>query len=300
MFSNNNNNVSKLTGQIHILFENMSLFLKDVVVFTFNQELKSKQKSFFLIGYEHKRGFSKRIYGDPKTTAEGADFKWQLRNLRWHLAKYAEKMNIYDDVLDDLTGFLLDTCYKCYLGSSLLTKAASDHNLLNDSFEVCIELVSAIEEAEFYLSLKHESSELKKSLQKQFNTFNNHSNLSVKALKFTEEFLVPSLLKEVTSGSDQVKPITKLILNYVQPQLVKDMKEDDSGSTVQSSSTNTPMRNTSNTLPINQSMDSSMIIINTPTVKNKPIDQLKKFSQKRTPPKKVTSTDVMDGSFVMI
>lgn len=306
MFDNNNYHVSKMTGQVHTLFQDVSLFLKEVVKLTFNQEPKSKQRSFFLIGYEHKRGFSKRIYGDPNTATEACDFKWQLRNIRWHLSKYAEQMNIYEDVLDDLTGFLLDICYKCYLGSSLLTEAA-DQNLLTDSFEVCIELVGAIEEAEFYQSLKSSSTKLKINLEKRINALEDDSSPSVKALNFIEEFLVPGLIKEIANHATQTKPITKLILNSVQPQFSK----DDSGICADMSLTlasSTPIQNMSKKpenlrtprLLANQSMNSSMVIVDTPTINNKPLDQIKKFSQKRTPGKNCTSPDLMDGSFVMI
>ena len=304
---NNNYHVSKITGQVHTLFEDMSLFLKEVVKMTFNQEPKDKQRAFFLIGYKHKRGFSKRIYGDPNTATEGGDFKWQLRNIRWHLSKYSEQMNIYEDVLDDLTGFLLDTCYKCYLGSSLLTEAANQ-NLLKDSFEVCVELVGAIEEAEFYQNMKSSSTKFRINLEKKINALEDLSNPSAKALSFVEELLVPGLIKEITNDSIQTKPITKLILNSVQSQFSK----DDSGICADmpgfTSTSSTPIRNMSNKPEIpgtpqllaNQSTNSSMVFIDTPTVKNKQLDEIKKFSQKRNPGKNSPSPDVMDGSFVMI
>ena len=300
---------SKVIGQIHSLFEDVSIFLRKVIIHTFNNEIK--QKAFFLIGYQHKRGFSNRIYGDPKTAEEGGDFRWQLRNIRWHLSKYAEQINIYEDVLDDLTGFLLDTCYKCYLGSKSLSEVALDQSLLDDSLEVCFELVSAIEEAEFYQNLKEISTELKDKIKKQIDTLQDPSHPTMKALKFVEDVLLPSLVKEIGSGQEEAKPATTVLLNSVKPCFTKDLEDDSgiyadiSGSTVASSSASTPMRSTPNVrgshLLANQSMNSSMVIIDSPNVKNKPIDQLKKFSQKRSPSaSKGSPPDQMDGSFLLI
>jgi len=326
--------------EVHKCLNNISNLLKEVILFTYGQEPQSKQKKFFLVGYEHRKGFSKKIFGDPNNCDEGVDLKWQLRNIRWHLAKYAELMNMYEDVLDDLTGFLLDTTFQCYLGSAHLHKMLADPNLLNDCVEVCLEIVGAIEDAGFYQGIHTIASELRQKLEHQ--ELNQTPGSSTKASKDTEETLVKNDFIGAQKSTDK-KPIS----NSIHTQFSKKIDEDSgifgdvSGISghVQTSVTSTPVQDnkkstrqkptTSPHTPmqtatpgkhqsfssqrlqqkkLDTSMNSSMVIIDTPTIKNKPIDILKQTSnssqKKKTPlsslKKRSSKDDEMDGSFVLI
>jgi hypothetical protein len=315
-------------GHIHNCLNEFSTLLKEVIILTRNHETGSRQRQFFLIGYNHRRGYSKRLHGDPKECPEGVDLKWQLRNIRWHLKHYAELMNLYEDVLDDLTGFLLDTTFKCYLGSTRLNEVVSDPDLFNDCIEVCKELASAIEESEFYQNLNQNAVEVKVKLDElqQFVAVQGKALVmdSQMVLNFVQNTLLLEIKKENSTFN---KPVTKHLLDVIVPQLVKNAGEDSGivydlltstpstpslpRDSLSKKSTPVPRRNKAATLkqestPISSRslMDTSMVIVDTPVLKNKHIEQVKETTprsrRKNKNREERKNGDSMDGSFVLI
>ena len=323
---------SSMLGYIHSCLHEFGTLLKEVIIVTRDRETGSRQRQFFLIGYNHRRGFSKRLYGDPNECPEGEDLKWQLRHVRWHLKHYAEQLNLYEDVLDDLSGFLLDTTFKCYLGSTRLTEAVSDPNLLNDCIEVCQELVSAVGDSELYQSLHQNVVDVKRKLDKIQKSAVIQSVTSVvdsqSVLDFVQETLLLQIKKE---NSEFNKPVTKRLLNLIVPQLAKNSDEDSgivcdllpqtpspstpSPKRVSSTKKSTPASKGPKKMPPSKHestpisseilMESSMVIVDSPVLKNKQLEQVKETPTRTRRNNnnyndKKSGGDSMDGSFVLI
>lgn len=282
-----NTHISQWTAidHVHCCISETSKLLKQAVIYTYNQKSPEDQKKFYLIGYKPRsQGFHHRkIYGDPSKEKEGGDIKWQLKNLRWHNQEYAEYMNIYEDVLDDISGFLLfDVIHDCYFGSSKLSVCFSDKQFLYDCIEACEELVNAIQDSSFYVDIQKEAYETSRKL----------------------EFLSLSASKLKDFNGDKFD----ILLKQFEMTVQKDENEshhsnEDSGIYSTDITVNSTHLRTFNT-PSTKSplpMDSSMVIVETPVVHNKKISIVKdSIKACNSPELNSDKVDEIDGSFVLI
>ena len=291
--------------------------LHATISYTYKQLSESKQKSFYLIGYKSRRGWQTKIYGDPSNVEEGHDIKWMLKNLRWHWEKYSAYMELYEDAFDDITGFLLsDLVQEEYAdsGSNGASVQSENFDLLDDCFEACLELVTAISESKFYQPICFEVAPFQHNIESmlpivsQFKVFRTkqegvqteNSLATDKVISFLGGQLLKELNKEskVKSANPADKPVTNFFLYTVMPRF--ENANGDSG--------------IDELFDNSRETDNSLVIIDhfQSTPQNKALERIKKhgkgFSPRissgkgkgYSPQNSSRNGDQMDGSFLVL
>lgn len=307
---------SALFQFIRYCLQETAVALHQTVVFTYKQQPKTKQKHFFLSGFKAKTSWNTsqwKIFGNPEECKEGHDMKWLLKNLRLHWKEYALQMNLYEDVLDDITGFLLfDIIQKGLIYDDDSKNGIVDVKFVKDCYDACLEMLSAIIESEYYKEISQAIEKIKQNIEamlllipeyevfvKQQEHVAKEELLTGKVIDFLKDnSLAEALRKEemIKSSKPTEKPLTNYFLFTVIPRFAKHQltSSSDSGVVVDDMSD----------VLTSGSADTSLVVIDgfqsTPVaVKNKVVDRLR-LKDKSTLGKLTGKSDTMDGSFVLL
>ena len=232
--------------------DQLSKALHVTIVCAYKQLPLNKRKSFFLASFNPwklvKKGLKKRNnFGDPSKNDSGHDIQWLLKNLRFNIPFYAEKLDMEEDDFDDLSGFLLDSirnqlAHQYYLkpfdendpGNPWLRK----HFITKDCIDASVELVAAIYDSEYFASVQSDVEKIKNNLERMRTVLEEHKLYKDRkkvaegkpldtdmVLKFlTSDALVQQLEaeKKLENGSPIEQPLTHFFQMIVIPRIMNE------------------------------------------------------------------------------